>query len=199
MRSQTCLENVPHSGVLQYVCSNFQFRHLTEPVQTQWLTSALGSYSRASNRLITSMENSDLDDQEQCRIINNQIMAVNQNSSWLYQCQVCRQNENNPRCVFSRCVCRWRGICCLLTCLPGTLRSDTYCLALDHTLWEPCSHTYPRCRTVPPAWTLSYWIIRSLWLPGRSRAVPVRSLGTSGTRKTISSKTVCTGLHCYTA
>ncbi|XP_053507836.1 transferrin receptor protein 1-like [Ictalurus furcatus] len=56
-----------------------KFRHLTEPVQMQWLTSALGSYSRASNRLITSMENSDLDDQEQCRIINNQIMAVERN------------------------------------------------------------------------------------------------------------------------
>ncbi|KAI5608853.1 transferrin receptor protein 1 [Silurus asotus] len=56
-----------------------KFSHLTEHVQTQWLTSALGSYIRASNRLITSIQNSDLDDLEQCRIINDQIMGVERN------------------------------------------------------------------------------------------------------------------------
>ncbi|KAG7319951.1 hypothetical protein KOW79_017094 [Hemibagrus wyckioides] len=52
---------------------------LTEYVQTKWLMSALGSYSRASNRLISSMENSDLDDLEQCRIINDQIIGIERN------------------------------------------------------------------------------------------------------------------------
>ncbi|MCJ8745245.1 hypothetical protein PDJAM_G00128060 [Pangasius djambal] len=56
-----------------------KFSHLTERVQMQWLMSAVGSYSRASNRLITSMENSDLYDLQQCRIINDQIMGVERN------------------------------------------------------------------------------------------------------------------------
>ncbi|XP_060762415.1 transferrin receptor protein 1-like isoform X2 [Neoarius graeffei] len=53
--------------------------HLTEHVQMQWLLSALGSYSHASNQLITSIENSDLTDLQQCRIINDQIMGVERN------------------------------------------------------------------------------------------------------------------------
>ncbi|TTN01734.1 Transferrin receptor protein 1 [Bagarius yarrelli] len=53
--------------------------HLTEHVQVQWLISAMGSYSRASTRLITITENSDLDDLAQCRIINDQIIGVERN------------------------------------------------------------------------------------------------------------------------
>ncbi|KAF5902890.1 transferrin receptor protein 1-like [Clarias magur] len=53
--------------------------HLTEPLQTQCFMSALGSYSRASSRLVTSIENSDLYDREQCRFINDQIMGVERN------------------------------------------------------------------------------------------------------------------------
>lgn len=82
------------------MCLHFQSGHLTEPLQTQCLMSALGSYRRASSRLITSMENSDLYDLEQCRFINDQIMGVNQTLSWLHHCLVCTHNENIPWCVF---------------------------------------------------------------------------------------------------
>lgn len=78
MESENCLENVLNSRVC--VCPTFQSSHLPEHVQMPWLTSALGSYIRASNRFITSIENSDLDDLEQCRIINDQIMGVNKNA-----------------------------------------------------------------------------------------------------------------------
>lgn len=42
----------------------------------QWLLSAQGSYDRAANALTSAVRNSDLDDMEQCRIINNRIMRV---------------------------------------------------------------------------------------------------------------------------
>ncbi|KAG9278787.1 transferrin receptor protein 1-like [Astyanax mexicanus] len=45
-------------------------------LKMQWLMSALGSYSRASRKLTSNIQNSDLGDFEQCRIINNQIMGV---------------------------------------------------------------------------------------------------------------------------
>ncbi|XP_066508335.1 transferrin receptor protein 1-like [Hoplias malabaricus] len=45
-------------------------------LKMQWLMSALGSYSRASRKLISNIQNSDLQDFEKCRIINNQIMGV---------------------------------------------------------------------------------------------------------------------------
>uniref|UniRef100_A0A8C1XI06 Transferrin receptor protein 1 n=1 Tax=Cyprinus carpio TaxID=7962 RepID=A0A8C1XI06_CYPCA len=41
-----------------------------------WLLSAQGSYDRAASALISAIRNSDLDDMEQCRIINNRIMRV---------------------------------------------------------------------------------------------------------------------------
>lgn len=42
----------------------------------QWLLSAQGSYDRAASALTSAIRNSDLDDMEQCRIINNRIMRV---------------------------------------------------------------------------------------------------------------------------
>lgn len=87
--------------IRECVCSIFQSSHLPDHVQVQWLMSALGSYSRAANRLITRIETSDLYDPEQCRTINEQIMGVTQNSSWLYQHWLCRWNPNNPWCVCS--------------------------------------------------------------------------------------------------
>ncbi len=42
----------------------------------QWLLSAHGSYDRAASALVSAIRNSDLDDMEQCRIINNRIMRV---------------------------------------------------------------------------------------------------------------------------
>uniref|UniRef100_A0A672NX80 Transferrin receptor protein 1 n=1 Tax=Sinocyclocheilus grahami TaxID=75366 RepID=A0A672NX80_SINGR len=41
-----------------------------------WLLSAQGSYDRAASALVSAIRNSDLDDMEQCRIINNRIMRV---------------------------------------------------------------------------------------------------------------------------
>lgn len=61
-----------------------KFSNLTEDVQVQWLISAVGSYSRASTRLVTIMENSDLDDLEQCRIINDRIAGVERNLLSVY-------------------------------------------------------------------------------------------------------------------
>ncbi|XP_029686613.1 transferrin receptor 1a isoform X1 [Takifugu rubripes] len=42
----------------------------------QWLISASGAYSRASRNLVTDIKNSDLDDIEMCRVINDRIMTV---------------------------------------------------------------------------------------------------------------------------
>lgn len=89
-----------------YVLSNIQAGRLTEHVQIQWLMSALGSYSRASNRLVASMENSDLYDLEQCRILNDQIIGVNQNpSSSYHRINTEYLKKNNPITV-CLCVCR---------------------------------------------------------------------------------------------
>uniref|UniRef100_A0A8C1DCI6 Transferrin receptor protein 1 n=1 Tax=Cyprinus carpio carpio TaxID=630221 RepID=A0A8C1DCI6_CYPCA len=52
-----------------------QIRSKVESCQT-WLLSAQGSYDRAASALISAIRNSDLDDMEQCRIINNRIMRV---------------------------------------------------------------------------------------------------------------------------
>uniref|UniRef100_A0A9J7Y984 Transferrin receptor protein 1 n=2 Tax=Cyprinus carpio TaxID=7962 RepID=A0A9J7Y984_CYPCA len=45
-------------------------------LKLDWLLSAQGSYDRAASALISAIRNSDLDDMEQCRIINNRIMRV---------------------------------------------------------------------------------------------------------------------------
>ncbi|XP_053507835.1 transferrin receptor 1a [Ictalurus furcatus] len=49
---------------------------LPKTLQMMWFMSALGSYGRASRNLIGTIQNSDLDDLEQCRIINDRIMGV---------------------------------------------------------------------------------------------------------------------------
>ncbi|KAI5092645.1 transferrin receptor protein 1 [Silurus meridionalis] len=49
---------------------------LPKTLQMKWLMSALGSYGRASRNLISTIQNSDLEDIEQCRIINDRIMGV---------------------------------------------------------------------------------------------------------------------------
>ncbi|KAI4882960.1 hypothetical protein NFI96_015640 [Prochilodus magdalenae] len=48
-------------------------------LKMEWLMSALGSYSRASKKLNSIIQNSDLEDVEQCRITNNRIMGVERN------------------------------------------------------------------------------------------------------------------------
>ncbi|XP_066508360.1 transferrin receptor protein 1-like [Hoplias malabaricus] len=53
---------------------------------TEWLMSALGSYSRAANQLTNSIRNSDLTNSEQCRIINDRIMGVERDFLSFYAC-----------------------------------------------------------------------------------------------------------------
>ncbi|KAI4904695.1 hypothetical protein NFI96_027265 [Prochilodus magdalenae] len=48
-------------------------------LKMEWLMSALGSYSRASKKINSNIQDSDLEDVEQCRIINNRIMGVERN------------------------------------------------------------------------------------------------------------------------
>ncbi|TDH06268.1 hypothetical protein EPR50_G00129280 [Perca flavescens] len=56
-----------------------QPRLLPKDLTMQWLFSASGSYSRASRNLASDIQNSDLEDIEMCRIINDRIMAVERN------------------------------------------------------------------------------------------------------------------------
>ncbi|XP_039528000.1 transferrin receptor 1a [Pimephales promelas] len=49
---------------------------LPSTLTMQWLLSAQGSYDRAASALVSTIRTSDLDDMEQCRIINNRIMRV---------------------------------------------------------------------------------------------------------------------------
>ncbi|XP_016305099.1 transferrin receptor protein 1-like [Sinocyclocheilus anshuiensis] len=49
---------------------------LPSTVTMQWLLSAQGSYDRAASTLVSAIRNSDLEDMEQCRVINNRIMRV---------------------------------------------------------------------------------------------------------------------------
>ncbi|KAM3866059.1 transferrin receptor protein 1-like [Diretmus argenteus] len=51
----------------------------SEALTMQWLISAYGSYSRASSNMDSYIGNSDMDDIEICRIINDRIMAVERN------------------------------------------------------------------------------------------------------------------------
>ncbi|KAI1882749.1 hypothetical protein AGOR_G00238140 [Albula goreensis] len=53
-----------------------QARLLPETLTMQWLMSALGSYSRASRALTSTIENTDLTDMEACRNLNDRIMRV---------------------------------------------------------------------------------------------------------------------------
>uniref|UniRef100_A0A4W6C2U3 Transferrin receptor protein 1 n=1 Tax=Lates calcarifer TaxID=8187 RepID=A0A4W6C2U3_LATCA len=52
---------------------------LPKALTVQWLISASGSYSRASRTLQADIQNSDLEDIEMCRIINDRIMTVERN------------------------------------------------------------------------------------------------------------------------
>ncbi|XP_066522868.1 transferrin receptor 1b [Hoplias malabaricus] len=49
---------------------------LSTPLSPNWLISASGSFSRAANALINDIQNSDLEDKEKCRTINDRIMRV---------------------------------------------------------------------------------------------------------------------------
>ncbi|XP_023674311.1 transferrin receptor 1b [Paramormyrops kingsleyae] len=53
--------------------------NIPKTLTSQWLISAAGSFSRASHNLISDIQNSDLEDVEMCRIINDRIMRVEHN------------------------------------------------------------------------------------------------------------------------
>ncbi|XP_072546374.1 transferrin receptor 1b [Salminus brasiliensis] len=52
---------------------------MSSPLTSQWLTTAVGSYSRAADSLMNDIQNSDLEDKEMCRSINDRIMRVEHN------------------------------------------------------------------------------------------------------------------------
>uniref|UniRef100_A0A668RFE0 Transferrin receptor protein 1 n=1 Tax=Oreochromis aureus TaxID=47969 RepID=A0A668RFE0_OREAU len=52
---------------------------LPKALTVQWLIMASGSYSRASSALAADIQNSDLEDIEMCRVINDRIMTVERN------------------------------------------------------------------------------------------------------------------------
>uniref|UniRef100_A0A665UWK5 Transferrin receptor protein 1 n=1 Tax=Echeneis naucrates TaxID=173247 RepID=A0A665UWK5_ECHNA len=54
-------------------------QQLPKALTVHWLMSAYGSYSRASRALASDIQNSDLDDIEKCRTINDRIMTVERN------------------------------------------------------------------------------------------------------------------------
>ncbi|XP_040027826.2 transferrin receptor 1a [Gasterosteus aculeatus] len=62
-----------------YSVKRMQPQLLPKALTVQWLISASGSYGRVAQRLVTDMQNSDLEDIEMCRIINDRIMAVERN------------------------------------------------------------------------------------------------------------------------
>uniref|UniRef100_A0AAQ4PRX6 Transferrin receptor protein 1 n=1 Tax=Gasterosteus aculeatus aculeatus TaxID=481459 RepID=A0AAQ4PRX6_GASAC len=56
--------------------NHMQPQLLPKALTVQWLISASGSYGRVAQWLVTDMQNSDLEDIEMCRIINDRIMAL---------------------------------------------------------------------------------------------------------------------------
>ncbi|XP_062844211.1 transferrin receptor protein 1-like [Trichomycterus rosablanca] len=74
--------NVIRANIVQIsreVTSLQRSGRIPQSLQMQWFSSALGSYSRASRSIINTIQNSDLEDMEQCRIINDRLMGVERN------------------------------------------------------------------------------------------------------------------------
>lgn len=61
-----------------YLCFQMQPQLLPKDLTMQWFFSASGMYGRAAQQLVKDVTNSNLDDIEMCRIINDRIMAVSQ-------------------------------------------------------------------------------------------------------------------------
>lgn len=59
-----------------YVFLQMRPQVLPNSLTVQWLISASGSYSRAADGLAADIDNSNLDDIEMCRTINDRIMMV---------------------------------------------------------------------------------------------------------------------------
>ncbi|XP_034559007.1 transferrin receptor protein 1-like [Notolabrus celidotus] len=71
--------NVAQIDMRVTAIKRMQSQKLPQSLTVQWLRSASGSYSRAADSLMADIQNSNLDDVEMCRIINDRIMAVERN------------------------------------------------------------------------------------------------------------------------
>uniref|UniRef100_UPI0037E86FED transferrin receptor protein 1-like n=1 Tax=Semicossyphus pulcher TaxID=241346 RepID=UPI0037E86FED len=71
--------NVAQINSKVFAVKRMQPGMLPKTLTVQWLISASGSYSRAARGLLTEIDNSNLDDIEMCRVINDRIMAVERN------------------------------------------------------------------------------------------------------------------------
>ncbi|XP_022049166.2 transferrin receptor protein 1 isoform X1 [Acanthochromis polyacanthus] len=71
--------NVAQINVKVKSVQRMQPQLLPKALTTQWLISASGSYNRASRSLAADILNSDLEDIEMCRAINDRIMTVERN------------------------------------------------------------------------------------------------------------------------
>lgn len=74
------------------MCFQLQPQLFPKALTVQWLILASGSYSRASRNLVLDIQNSDLDDIEMCRIINDRIMAVRPPQLGVHLLDECKNN-----------------------------------------------------------------------------------------------------------
>lgn len=74
------------------MCFQMQPQLLPKALTVKWLISASGSYSRASRSLAADIQNSDLEDIEMCRIINDRIMTVRPLQLGVHLLDECKNN-----------------------------------------------------------------------------------------------------------
>lgn len=65
-------------------CMQRQPQLFPQILTVQWLIRASGSYSRAARSLAAQIENSDLEDVEMCRTLNERIMTVRPSSICIF-------------------------------------------------------------------------------------------------------------------
>ncbi|TTN01735.1 Transferrin receptor protein 1 [Bagarius yarrelli] len=95
---------------------------LPKTLQVKWFMSAIGSYGRASRNLFSTIQNSDLDDLEQCRIINDRIMGVERD---LLSPYVSPQNTPFRHILLGSGSCTLQDVLTQLTTIrEGTARVD---------------------------------------------------------------------------
>lgn len=72
-----------------------------QALTVQWLIWASGSYSRAARSMATQIENSDLEDVEMCRTLNERIMTVRPSSICMFHIAL----KSDTAQVLCRVVC----------------------------------------------------------------------------------------------
>uniref|UniRef100_A0A8C2X7Z9 Transferrin receptor protein 1 n=1 Tax=Cyclopterus lumpus TaxID=8103 RepID=A0A8C2X7Z9_CYCLU len=73
------MDLIKYNNIIRTQVGQINSKLLPKALTVQWLISASGSYSRASRKLVEDIKNSDLEDIEMCRIINDRIMMVERN------------------------------------------------------------------------------------------------------------------------